>query len=125
MMPMSQAEAFLVPQWCVTVEIQVVIEVPKFQAQIISDKKILAEVQELYKHSPMTKAKKSLRSREPAGERTRKHADELVVLMAHCVDDMGDSRLKALEAHKLQEHVIHAKSEPHRNQESHKRGSEL
>ena len=81
-MPMSQAEASLAPPWCVTDEIQVVIEAPKFQAQIISDKKILAEGQELYKHSPMTKAKKSLRSREPAGERTRKNAAELDVLMA-------------------------------------------
>ena len=113
-MPMSQAEASLAPPWCVTDEIQVVIEVPKLQAQIIFDKKILAEVHELHKQSPLTRAKKSLRSREPAVERTRKHAAELDLLMAHRVDEMGDSRLKVLEAHKLQQHVIHAKSEPYR-----------
>ena len=65
-----------------TDEIQVVIEAPKFQAQIIFDKKIPAEVHELHKQSPMTRAKKSLRSREPGGERTRKNAAELDVLMA-------------------------------------------
>ena len=113
-MLMSQAEALLVSQRRIVDKSQVVLEVPKLQAQIICDKIVLAETHELHEQSSMTRAKKSLRSREPAGERTRKHAAELDVLMAHRVDDMGDSRLKVLEAHKLQEHVIHAKSEPYR-----------
>ena len=78
-MLMSQAEAFLVSQRREVDKSQVVLEVPKLQAQLIFDKKVLAEVHELHKQSSMARARKSLRSRESAGERTRKNASELDV----------------------------------------------
>ena len=114
-MPMSEAEAFRVPQRRVIDKSQVALEVPKLQAHMLCDNEVPAEVDELHKQSSMARAREFLRSRESAGERTRKNASELDVLMAHRVDDMGDSRLKVLEAHKLQEHIIHAKSKPYRS----------